>query len=45
MRRRTISLQPPFDGQQINIFGFFFDTADEVTVGDCSVVSNGPSVD
>lgn len=33
-KRRTISLQPPFEGQQIRIFVFLFGGTDDDTVGD-----------
>ena len=38
--RRTISLQPPLDGQQMSIFAFFFAIADDEMVGDWSVESD-----
>lgn len=41
INRRTISLQPPLDGQQMSIFAFFFAIADDVVVGDWSVESDG----
>jgi len=45
IKRRTISLQPPFDGQHINILIFFFGVADDETVGDWSLEVDEDNVD
>ena len=44
INRRTISLQPPLDGQQMSIFGFFFEITDDVIVGDWSVEAGGVGI-
>ncbi len=45
IKRRTISLQPPFDGQHIKIFIRFFGVTDEETVGDWSLQVDVDNVD
>ncbi len=45
IKRRTISLQPPFDGQHINILIFFFGVPDDETVGDWSLEIDEDDVD